>query len=153
MPELPFMNEFTILTNLSLTSPPFSDLESQPIDVDRWELVISPAEYLRRFKDTLATVQLTSWAPRRKLHTTHHRGPGFDKWLLLGRSNHQLWINPKYKEDFFHELNVYQTAQPGRFTLQASLGNVLILTRSSYTASPKPDVTLSASKHTARRFP
>ena len=126
--NLPFLPQFTILTDLSPTSKPLSNLTAQPMDVDRWEMVISPEEYLHRFKDTLATVQLICRAPHRKMHTTYHRGPAFDKWLLLGESNHQLWIDPRYKDAFFEELNIYQTAQPGQFPLQASLGNVLVPT-------------------------
>lgn len=98
------------------------------MDVDRWELVISPDEYLHRFKDSLAEVQLLSRAPIRKLHTTYHRGPSFTRWLLLAESIHQLWISPKYKDPFFQHLNQYQTAQPGRFQLQASTGRATIPT-------------------------
>jgi hypothetical protein len=98
------------------------------MDVDRWELIISPDEYLHRFKDTLAEVQLINRAPLRKLHTTYHRGPGFDKWLLLAESIHQLWISPGYKDRFFQHLNQYQTAQPGKFQLQASTGRATIPT-------------------------
>jgi hypothetical protein len=48
------------------------DLEEASMDVDRWEVVISPQEYLRRFKDTLATIQLVNRIPLRRLHTTYH---------------------------------------------------------------------------------
>ena len=68
--DLPFAEEFSILSDLSEDSPPINSLNPQPVDVDRWELVISPEEYQRRFKDTLATVQLISRAPLRRLHTT-----------------------------------------------------------------------------------
>lgn len=120
------MAEFTNLTGDD--NEAIDQLRPQAIDVDRWELVLSTAEYLERFQDTLATVQLISRAPVRKMHTTYHRGPGFDKWLLLAEANHQLWIDPKYKDDFFDELNQYQVAQPGKFPNQASLGNVHVPT-------------------------
>ena len=38
------------------------------MEVDRWEMVISPADYLRRFKATPVDSQLVSRAPIRKLH-------------------------------------------------------------------------------------
>jgi predicted component of type VI protein secretion system len=126
--DLPYKDQFTVLTDLSAESQPIDSLHPQPVDVDRWELVISPAQYLLRFKDTLATVQLISRAPHRVLHPTYHRGPGFDRWLLLAQANHQLWIDPKYKDPFFNSLEHYQTAQPGRLLLQASLGNVHVST-------------------------
>jgi hypothetical protein len=103
-------------------------LEQGPMDVDRWEMVISPTEYLRRFKDTLATVQLVNRAPIRRLHSANTSGPAFDQWLLLADSTHQLWISPKYKDDFFLELDEYQVAQPGQFPLQASMGRALVPT-------------------------
>ena len=126
--DLPFKHEFTVLTDLSAHSLPVNSLGYQPVDVDRWELVLSPDKYLQRFKSTLATVQLISRAPHRKMHTTYHRGPGFDKWLLLAHANHQLWIDTRFKEAFFDYLDHYQTAQPGTLPLQASLGNVHIST-------------------------
>jgi len=98
------------------------------LDVDRWELVMSPKLYLERFKDTLTTVQLVNRAPKRPLATTYHRGPGFNRWLLLAQANYQLWVDTKYKKDFFRHLTQYQTAQPGRFLLQASSGKALIPT-------------------------
>lgn len=128
VPELPYKDEFNILTNLLPDSPQIIGLDPQPVDVDRWELVVSPEEYLRRFKDTLATVQLVNRAPHRKMHTTYHRGPAFDHWLLLAQANHQLWIDPRFKDGFFTKLAEYQTAQPGRLAHQASLGSVHLST-------------------------
>jgi hypothetical protein len=126
--DLPYKDEFTTLTDLTMDSEPFTELDPQPVDVDRWELVLSPEEYLVRFKDTLSTVQLVNRAPHRKMHTTYHRGPAFDRWLLLAEANHQLWIDPRYKDGFFAKLAEYQTAQPGRIAQQASLGSVHLST-------------------------
>jgi len=126
--DLPYAGEFSTLLDLSDDSPAINGLDPHPVDVDRWELVISPAEYLLRFKDTLATVQLISRAPLRRLHTTYHRGPGFDRWLLLAQANHQLWVDPRFKDPFFMHLDQYQVAQPGQIPLQASQGNVHLST-------------------------
>lgn len=128
MSDLPFMDEFSVLDDLSNNSAPVLGLNPMPVDVDRWEMVISPAEYLLRFKDTLATVQLVNRAPHRKMHTTYHRGPAFDQWLLLAEANHQLWVDPRYKDRFFEQLEEYQTAQPGTLKYQASLGSVHLST-------------------------
>jgi len=65
--DLPYAEEFPTLVDLSEDSPAINGLDPQPVDVDRWELIISPQEYQRRFKDTLATVQLISRAPLRRL--------------------------------------------------------------------------------------
>jgi hypothetical protein len=43
--NLPYKREFAILTDLSADSDSIINLDPQPVDVDRWELVISPAEY------------------------------------------------------------------------------------------------------------
>jgi hypothetical protein len=98
------------------------------MDVDRWEVVISSQEYLRRFRNSLATIQLVNRIPLRTLHTTHHRGPAFDRWLLVAEANHQIWIHPKYKLDLFVELGEYHTVQPGRMASQASVGKAHIPT-------------------------
>ena len=79
---------------------------TRPMDVDRWELVISPEEYLNRFKDSLADIQLINRAPLRKLHTTYHRGPAFDKYLLIAEATHQLWVDLRLKKPFFNALDV-----------------------------------------------
>jgi hypothetical protein len=122
--DLAYSAEFTILSDPDAASHSLEELDAQPVDVDRWELVISPDEYLQRFKDTLATVQLINRVPARPLHTTYHRGPSFNRWMLLAQANHQLWINPKHKAAFFTALEQHQTVQPGPLPLQASLGNV-----------------------------
>ncbi|RSH93591.1 hypothetical protein EHS25_006236 [Saitozyma podzolica] len=118
------MDEFKLLTDMDDGDDILSDVDPQPIDVDRWELVLSPEEYLNRFIDSLADTQLISRAPVRKLHTTYHRGPAFDRYLLLAEAIHQLWVDLRYKDPFFRHLNRYHVAQPGTLELQASLGNV-----------------------------
>jgi hypothetical protein len=80
------------------------------------------------FKDTLATVQLISRAPLSRLHNTFHRLPGFDRWLLLAQANHQLWVDARFKDPFFAQLDQYQITQPGQHPLQASQGNVHLST-------------------------
>lgn len=127
--DLSFSDEFSILPNESPVSYISAiGLTPQPVDVDRWELVLTPEEYLERFKDTLAAVQLINRAPIRRLHRTYHRGPGFDGWLLLAKANHEIWVDPRYKAPFFTMLGKYQTAQPGQYPLQASLGSAHVST-------------------------
>jgi hypothetical protein len=126
--DLAFSDEFSILANAHENRQALEELEAQSVDVDRWELVISPEEYLLRFRDTLATVQLVNRVPLRPLHSTSRRGPHFDQWMLLAQANHQLWIDPKYKAAFFDVLEEHQTVQPGQFPRQASLGSVHVST-------------------------
>lgn len=126
--DLAYAPEFNILSDLAAASESLEELNPQSVDVDRWELVITPDEYLRRFKDTLSTVQLINRVPLRSLHTTYHRGPNFNKWMLLAQANHQLWIHPRHKDAFFIALEEHQTVQPGPLPLQASLGSVHVST-------------------------
>ena len=127
--DQPFMDGFKVLADhLEDGYDRLERLEKKPMDVDRWELVLSPQEYLKRFESSLADVQLISRAPVRKLHTTYHRGPAFDRYLLLAQATHQLWVALDCKDAFFTELNRYQVAQPGILARQASLGNVHIPT-------------------------
>ena len=125
---LPFRTEYVQLTGLSAESEPIASLEPQPVDVDRWELVLSPAEYLVRFKDSLSTVLLVNQAQIRTLHTGKNRGPKFNTWLLLARATQEIWMDPTFKEPFFEALARYQTSQPGHLPLQASLGQAHIAT-------------------------
>lgn len=100
-------------------------LDRNAMDVDRWEIVISCQEYLNRFEYTLATVQLINRVPSRQLVKTYHTGPAFNKCMLLGHSNHMIWVPQLHKEAFFVFSHKFQTAQPGRLPLQASTGQAL----------------------------
>jgi hypothetical protein len=128
--DQPFVAEcFSLSTIAKITRNHLIEgLDEPSMDVDRWEVVMSPQEYLRRFKDTLATIQLVNRIPLRPLHTTYHRGPAFDRWLLLAEANHQIWINPKHKHDFFSKLEEYHTVQAGRIMMQASVGKAHVST-------------------------
>lgn len=120
---LPHQHYLTVITNLS-ESLPLAEFEPLPIDVDRWELVFSPAEYLALVQDTLAPVRLIDWFTPRTM-AAHKGGPAFDDWLLLAVANHQLWVSLTYKEPFFNSLARYQI---GRLPHKASLGSVHLST-------------------------
>lgn len=62
------------------------------------------------------------------MKTTYHRGPRFDKWLLLAQSVHQIWVAPEIKDPFFARLQAYQVAEPGPLLQQASRGVATITT-------------------------
>jgi hypothetical protein len=59
--------------------------DDNDLDVDRWEMVLTPDDYLARFKDPLAEVALVNWVPYRKMETTYHRGPNFGTVAVGGR--------------------------------------------------------------------
>jgi len=124
------MEECTLLQDMEENerTPLVMELDRNAMDVDRWEIVISCNEYLRRFKDTLATVQLINRIPSRQLVRSYHTGPAFNKWMLLGHSNHMIWVPQIHKQAFFNFLDKFQTAQPGRLPLQASTGQALVTT-------------------------
>lgn len=126
--DQPFMDAFHLLGEMEEDdqATAIDRIHAEPIDVDRWEVVLSPELYVTKFRDTLATVRLIDRAPWRKLHTTYHRGPGFDNWLLLAQANHQIWVDPRFKDGFFKSLNKYHTAQPGHLAAQASMGQATI---------------------------
>lgn len=126
--DLPYLDQFILLTDLSETSTPYANLVPANMDVDRWEIVISPQEYLQRFHDQLELIRIVDRAPTRRLHTTYHRGPAFDRWLLLGEGIHEIWVALGYKDAFFRALNQYQIVEPGRFPHQASLGHAMVST-------------------------
>jgi hypothetical protein len=60
--DQPFMDEFHLLNEMDDCNNILDDLDPQPMGVNRWELVLSPKEYLNRFKDSLADIQLISRA-------------------------------------------------------------------------------------------
>ena len=56
MRDQPFMDKFRLSEELANGEVILGKAKRKPMDMDRWETIISPAEYLRRFKDTLADV-------------------------------------------------------------------------------------------------
>ena len=99
-------------------------LSPKSIDVDKWEIALSPLAYQQFFSSALATVQLASHTPRRKPLKDGADVPDFYNWLLLAASGHQLWMDPKYKEDFFKELRKWRTIQPAKTKFQTTYGSV-----------------------------
>jgi hypothetical protein len=123
-----FMDQFRLLANMEDGEDVWDGLIARPMDVDRWELVISPEEYLNRFKDSLADIQLVNRAPKRKLHTPYKRGPAFDKYLLMAEATHELWVDLRFKKPFFRALDDIMDTQPGTLEYQASEGKAHIPT-------------------------
>nr|XP_018263419.1 uncharacterized protein I303_04913 [Kwoniella dejecticola CBS 10117]OBR85577.1 hypothetical protein I303_04913 [Kwoniella dejecticola CBS 10117] len=95
-------------------------------DVDKWEISLSPNEYLRRFNDALAMVQLASHTPKMKPGDNASHNYDFSNWLLLANSTHQLWVHPSIKEPFITELKRTQVVQLADHPLQATNGTVLV---------------------------
>nr|XP_018998912.1 uncharacterized protein I203_08552 [Kwoniella mangroviensis CBS 8507]OCF62373.1 hypothetical protein I203_08552 [Kwoniella mangroviensis CBS 8507] len=121
VPELPFMGGFKKLVEHQEEGNDWLDeLERKPTDVDRWELSISPEEYLNRFESSLANVQIVNRAPTRRLETSH--GPDFSQYMYLAQATHQLWVHPRHRDVFIEKADKYQAIQKGRFREQASLG-------------------------------
>lgn len=81
--------------------------EAQPLDVDKWEIAMSPTYYGEQFNTGLATVQLSSHTPRRPAIRNGQPVPYFYNWLLLAESGHQLWIEQTTKEDFIERLKYW----------------------------------------------
>ena len=119
--ELPFAVGFTVLDDSIGLSRAAENRENQPVDVDRWELVLTPQKHLKRFRDNLSLVQLFS-RPKKKLHVMFHRDPLFRHWISLAMADDQMWSSPEIKLGFFGALNEYQVSRPAAH--QASLGSI-----------------------------
>ncbi|ORY30752.1 hypothetical protein BCR39DRAFT_466255, partial [Naematelia encephala] len=98
----------------------------KPMDVDKCEISYSPDNYQRQYNSAMASVQLPSHVPRQKPRRAGQAGSAFEGWMLLGEANHQLWIDPKYKEEFMEELDKYQDIRKSKHWFQAALGNPVV---------------------------
>ncbi|EIW69240.1 hypothetical protein TREMEDRAFT_30502, partial [Tremella mesenterica DSM 1558] len=92
-----------------------------PLDVDKWEISMSPDGYQTEFDSPLAMVQLASHMPNRSFSIDTAGG-----WMLLASSVHQIWVDQRVKGRFFKALQRRQTVQPGKHKYQASMGRVLV---------------------------
>ena len=97
----------------------FSDF----IDLDKWEIALSPDAYQHRFFGTLPLVQLVSHIPKRLPAIAQATN---DDWMLLASSVHQIWIKAGFKYAFMRALKKRQVVQPGKHPLQACSGRILI---------------------------
>ena len=109
-----------------LRTIPMPELEASTVDVDKWEIAISPDVYAEQFGSILATVRLSSHTPKRKAMKDDQPGFHFDQWLLLAESGHQLWMDQQFKTGFFTELKRWRTIQPAKTSFQASYGSAII---------------------------
>ena len=103
-------------------------LRRQPLDVDMWEIAMSPEEYGSRFSSVLASVELAC-------HTTgvpsgrNGHEPEFKGWIMLGKNNHQLWVHPEVKGPFFDELCKRRVVFESTSPLIATYGSPMIAVR------------------------
>ena len=119
---LPSSRGFQLLSALSESQQAniVNSLHYPWVDVDKWEIFLSPDQYLTQFGSTLATVQIASQATGRK--GKGNQDGEFDDWLLLATSGHQLKIDPRFKPAFFAHLATFRTIQPAPESFRASLG-------------------------------
>ena len=97
-------------------------LEADYVDVDKWEIALSPHYYGKQFRSGLATVQLASHQPLKPRLRAGEPEPYFYKWLLLGDAGHQLYMEQRFKGPFITALKDWRTIQPAEADFQASYG-------------------------------
>ncbi|RSH85497.1 hypothetical protein EHS25_004893 [Saitozyma podzolica] len=147
----PFMDQFKLLMDLDNGDDILADWDPQPMDVDRWELVLSPEEYLNQFKDLLADMQLISRAPLRRVTqpiTGDQPSTGTSCWPRqhINYGSSCVTRSPSFKSSTGIRL-----LSPGDSTSKPAWGTSTCRQPCSSTASWLPDVTPSGSRHTARR--
>lgn len=101
--SLPFKHHFKPMDNPHAMAGAHMVVRRQPLDVDMWEIAMSPEEYGRRFSTVLASVELACHATAVPMGRNGH-APEFKSWILLGKNNHHLWVHPDIKSAFFDEL-------------------------------------------------
>lgn len=125
--NLPFMQEWTLVDPSALAPDLYSaatNFSNPPMDVDRWEIALSPTAFSNRFPFVLTMVQLVSHIPQPQPSIAETSN--ISSWIQLGTCSGQLWVRAKIKDPFFKELQKYQTVQPGAAAKQASRGHAQI---------------------------
>ena len=126
--SLPFTHHFKSLDAAKTQAAETLVLRRQPLDVDMWEIAMSPEEYGSRFSSVLASVELAC-------HTTgvpsgrNGHEPEFKGWIMLGKNNHQLWVHPDIKGPFFDELCKRRVVFESTSPLIATYGSPMIPVR------------------------
>lgn len=103
-----------------------NSLDIQPADVDKWEIALHPDIYLQQFGSPLATVTLSSHVPKQKSHPNGTEPPYYEDFMLLAASSHQIWVESRFKDPFFAELQQWRLIQPSKVKFQSAYGNAHI---------------------------
>ena len=123
--DLPFMDQFKSVSSLPLDEQEVAvnGLTAQAMDVDRWEITMSPDQYLLEYPTPLASVTLASYSPRgrKKNHDDVHAN-----WMLLATGPHQIFFDPDYQAGFFMALSQFITTAPTGGTQRAVYGSPMV---------------------------
>lgn len=95
-------------------------------DVDKMEVCMTPKFFDNRFGNPMAVVRLSCHAPNPNTICDGERGREFKDWLLLAESGYQLWVDRKYKADFYKELKKFRTIQPAFGEWVSTYGHALV---------------------------
>ena len=123
--NLPFAHHFRALDAAETQAAETLVLRRQPLDVDMWEIAMSPAEYGQRFSTVLASVELACHTTRVATGRNGHE-PEFKGWILLGKNNHYLWVPTNVKSAFFDELCKRRIVFESTSPLIATYGSPMI---------------------------
>lgn len=116
------MSKLTVAQQDSL----WTGLKKGHMDLDKMEICLSPDYYLSQFGSPLSIVRLSSHQPwTKRTHSEDIINP-FSHWLLLAESSYQLWIDPKYKDNFYKELKKLRTVQPAEDTWVSTYGHAIV---------------------------
>jgi hypothetical protein len=126
--KLPFMKGFQEIVNYSLSDQDliYKSIQQGPLDLDKMDVLMSPGHYLGHFSTPLAVLRLSCHVPLQKRTFSEEMDEIYEDWLLLAESNHQVWIEPYYKEDFFKELKKWRTVQPAKSSWVSSYGSAFV---------------------------
>lgn len=100
-------------------------LVSDPKDLDKWEIAMSPDDFMSNFGSVLAVVRLASHVPRKK-KAMSPRDKHLSKYFLLAETPQQIWVRDKVKAKFFRELKAWRTVQPAKQAKAATYGNLTV---------------------------
>lgn len=125
---LPFFKEFRTLASLHASERDaiYAETTRLPVDVDKWEVAMSPTFYLRHIDTPVACVRLASHAPKSKPRRKDEPKTPFDGWLLLADDVHLIFVDPAIKAPFYRELKKTHIVRPSRFPWVSSTGGAAI---------------------------
>ncbi|TYJ51531.1 hypothetical protein B9479_007897 [Cryptococcus floricola] len=85
----------------------FEDCHPNLVDIDTWALAYSPSFYRERYLNALDEVTLVPYVQK---HPRDHEL--YKDWVMLGRSNGLMYIEPRFKEPLVERLQQAKPFQP-----------------------------------------
>ena len=116
--HLPFMKQFFTYSTQSMMPQQLQEIQrtmsTKELDVDKWEITLTPAGLQQRFSGSMPVVRLSNHINKRPYDSASQGAPEFSHFMLIAEAVHELWVNRELKQALVTQLQKFQLIQPAK---------------------------------------